>query len=582
MAQSGFTPILIYGSTTTGNTPSASNLTTTSLGVELAINATDGKLFYKDNAGNVQTLATKATGTIGGSNTQVQYNSSGSLAGSANLTFNGTTLTTANDASISGLTVGKGASGLSLNTVVGNYALGSNTTGNENSAFGSYSLVASTTGAYNVGIGNYALGSNTTGNCNVAIGRTALNSNTTASNNTAVGYQAGYSNTTGTTNTFIGYQAAYSNTTGYGIHAFGALALYSNTTGYDNYAFGGTDATSIGPALYANTTGYRNSAFGGAALGSNTTGATNSAFGVQALASNTTASNNTAVGFQAGYTGTIYGANAYFGNGAGYNCQGANNTYVGSASGPQGSASSGNGNNGFGINALASVTSGTQNTALGYQSAYYITTGSKNSILGSYNGNQGGLDIRTASNYIVLSDGDGNPGYYVNGAGASVTGTLNSASGNRFVSLAFNIAAVNKSNIFWDNTNTALYVQNSGGGGVYLAGTGTSWTANSDSRLKNVIGTFANALDDVAQLEAVKFTWKSDESNKPCVGLIAQSVEKVLPEAVTKNTIPKSDDTTEYLGVTYTDVIPLLVAAIQELKAEVEAQAVEIATLKGQ
>jgi hypothetical protein len=38
-----------------------------------------------------------------------------------------------------------------------------------------------------------------------------------------------------------------------------------------------------------------------------------------------------------------------------------------------------------------------------------ITTGSNNTILGAYNGNQGGLDIRTASNYIVLSDGDGNP-----------------------------------------------------------------------------------------------------------------------------------------------------------------------------
>jgi hypothetical protein len=38
-----------------------------------------------------------------------------------------------------------------------------------------------------------------------------------------------------------------------------------------------------------------------------------------------------------------------------------------------------------------------------------MTTGSKNSIFAAFNGNQGGLDIRTASNYIVLSDGDGNP-----------------------------------------------------------------------------------------------------------------------------------------------------------------------------
>ena len=60
MSATGYSPILIYGSTTTGNTPAAGNLTTGTSGVELAINATDGKLFYKDNAGVVQTIATKA------------------------------------------------------------------------------------------------------------------------------------------------------------------------------------------------------------------------------------------------------------------------------------------------------------------------------------------------------------------------------------------------------------------------------------------------------------------------------------------------------------------------------------------
>jgi len=93
MAQSNYTPISLYYSTTSGasGVPNAANL----VNGELAINITDGKLFYKDNSGVVQTLATKGSGTIGGSDTQVQYNSSGSLAGSANLTFNGTTLTAA-------------------------------------------------------------------------------------------------------------------------------------------------------------------------------------------------------------------------------------------------------------------------------------------------------------------------------------------------------------------------------------------------------------------------------------------------------------------------------------------------------
>lgn len=86
MAATNYTPISLYYSSTTTNVPLAGNL----VNGELAINITDGKLFYKDNGGTVQTLATKATGTIGGSTTQVQYNSSGSLAGSANFTFDGT------------------------------------------------------------------------------------------------------------------------------------------------------------------------------------------------------------------------------------------------------------------------------------------------------------------------------------------------------------------------------------------------------------------------------------------------------------------------------------------------------------
>lgn len=93
MAQSGFTPILIYGSTTPGNTPLAADLATGANGVELAVNAADGKLFYKDHLGVVKVLATAGTGSIGGLNTQVQFNNNGVLGGSANLTWNGSILT---------------------------------------------------------------------------------------------------------------------------------------------------------------------------------------------------------------------------------------------------------------------------------------------------------------------------------------------------------------------------------------------------------------------------------------------------------------------------------------------------------
>ena len=60
MAQSGYTPILIYGSSTASNVPLAANLTNNSSGCELAINIADGKLYYKDSLGVVQVIADKA------------------------------------------------------------------------------------------------------------------------------------------------------------------------------------------------------------------------------------------------------------------------------------------------------------------------------------------------------------------------------------------------------------------------------------------------------------------------------------------------------------------------------------------
>lgn len=100
MAQTGYTPILIYSSSTAAAAPTAGNLTNSTLGSELAINITDGKLFYKDNANVVQVIGWKVVPTSAGGTgltsftaNQVFYASSTSAIGqSANLSFNGTTL----------------------------------------------------------------------------------------------------------------------------------------------------------------------------------------------------------------------------------------------------------------------------------------------------------------------------------------------------------------------------------------------------------------------------------------------------------------------------------------------------------
>lgn len=88
MAQTGYTPILIYSSSTVSQAPSAGNLTNSTLGSELAINITDGKLFYKDNANAVQVIAWKTTPTTAGGTGLTSY-----TAGDMLYYASGTTLT---------------------------------------------------------------------------------------------------------------------------------------------------------------------------------------------------------------------------------------------------------------------------------------------------------------------------------------------------------------------------------------------------------------------------------------------------------------------------------------------------------
>jgi len=69
MAQTGFTPIQLYSSSTATNVPLAANLATG----ELAINITDGKLFYKDNAAAVQVIGWKVVPATAGGTGQTSY-----------------------------------------------------------------------------------------------------------------------------------------------------------------------------------------------------------------------------------------------------------------------------------------------------------------------------------------------------------------------------------------------------------------------------------------------------------------------------------------------------------------------------
>lgn len=141
------------------------------------------------------------------------------------------------------------------------------------------------------------------------------------------------------------------------------------------------------------------------------------------------------------------------------------------------------------------------------------------------------------------------------------------------------VSATNGSNIVTlapDRLNfnaSIYYVLNQSSVGVNLVNGATAWASQSDLRLKDVTGTYINAISDLLKLEAIKFTWKSDETKKPNVGLSAQSVQKAVPEAV-------YEDDQGYLNVKYTEVIPLLTAAIQELKAENDALRARVEALE--
>jgi hypothetical protein len=121
---------------------------------------------------------------------------------------------------------------------------------------------------------------------------------------------------------------------------------------------------------------------------------------------------------------------------------------------------------------------------------------------------------------------------------------------------------------------TEYVIGNKGRGGYVakVAYNGTSWTFNSDERLKDIEGEIENALDKLGVIRAIYYRWKNDEAQQRQVGVIAQEVQAVLPEAVDVPEIETNEDgTTNYWGVGYTDLIPLLIASVKELNTKVEA-----------
>ena len=125
-------------------------------------------------------------------------------------------------------------------------------------------------------------------------------------------------------------------------------------------------------------------------------------------------------------------------------------------------------------------------------------------------------------------------------------------------------------------------------GNIAVTTGGTNYNTSSDYRLKENIAPMTGALDKVQQLKPVTYKWKADGSDGQ--GFIAHELAEYVPDAVTGEkdavetyTDEDGNEQTRILpqGIDTSFLVATLTAAIQELNAKVEAQAAEIAALKG-
>ncbi|MFZ3375756.1 MAG: tail fiber domain-containing protein [Chthoniobacterales bacterium] len=267
--------------------------------------------------------------------------------------------------------------------------------------------------------------------------------------------------------------------------AEGTDALFTFTGVFPN---NGGENTAIGfETLYHNTNGNHNTACGLQALFSNTTGSANTAVGHNALASNT-GSHNTAVGGGTLASNTIGNENTATGRHAlNLNAHGSYNTADGEY-------------------ALASSTSASQNTALGYGAGYHLTTGGNNIDIGN-------LGVAGEANTIHI----GNPVTVV-----YPDGTTHAAQTKTYI--AGFTTAVTGSMVVVNTTTHQIGVM------------------TSSARFKDEIKPMDKASEGILALKPVTFRYKQeiDSNSIPQFGLVAEEVEKVNPDLVTRDSEGKA------------------------------------------
>jgi Chaperone of endosialidase len=373
---------------------------------------------------------------------------------------------------------------------------------------------------FNTAEGQNALFSLTTGVANTAVGWFSLKSDTDGSFNTAVG--------AGTLLFNIGNQGA---SQGIENTAIGAASLLLNTTGAQN--------TAVGVAALLSNDGDSNTAIGFRALANNTTAESNTATGAFALENNTVGFGNTATGFGALLSNTDGDDNTAIGDNAlVLNSTGNGNTAVGSF-GLETNASGSN-NAAFGANALFHNTDGSANTAVGDHALFNATTGQLNTVLGQ----NAGSGVTTASHVICI--------------GAEIAGA--NVDNSCFVGQIYQRQVGN------DNLP------------VQIDSFGKLGTTVSSKRFKHDVSSMNELSEIILALRPVTFHYKSDPTNTPQFGLIAEEVAELNPALVVR------DNAGHPYSVRYDQVNAMLLneflkehRTVQDLKSAAAKQEAKIA-----
>jgi uncharacterized coiled-coil protein SlyX len=375
------------------------------------------------------------------------------------------------------------------------------------------------------------------------VGVNSLRSLTSGGSNTAVGVNALFNNNADG-NTAMGFQALFKNTLGIENAALGFQALFSNTDGISNTAVGQR-------ALASNTEGSFNTAIGAFALESNTPGGLEFPFGFE----------NTAIGTGALQSNTVGGGNTGTGALALYR------------------SISGSGNTATGDFALADTTFGSNNTADGFQAlgarGSTFTTGDNNTAIGAR-----ALGFNTGSNNTALGEGAGSNLFGSNNNNIDI-GNVGVAADNNTIRIGTLVVTPDSLGVEHP-VHTRTFIAGIRGRAtgvanavpVLIDSNGQLGTASSSQRFKHDIKPMDKASDAILGLKPVTFHYKSDSTNTPQFGLIAEEVAKVNPDLVVR------DEKSEIYTVRYDAVNAMLLNEFLKEHGKVQEQEATIAQLK--